>query len=207
MAKSRQFIDLQNKIIGRLFVVKNVGKDKHGGYVWECKCECGVIKNIKSKSLTSGTKSCGCLQREAVSFNNKIVFSKHKLNNHPIYSLWSNMKTRCNNPKGSCYENYGGRGISICDEWNSDFLSFYNWAINNGWSSGLKIDRIDNNGNYEPNNCRFITNKENCNNKSNNVCLYINGERKTATQISEEMNMEYNSVRRRIKKNKFIIEQ
>jgi hypothetical protein len=198
-----KFIDLKGKIIGRITVLENMGKDHNGGYIWLCKCECGTVKNIKSRSLTSGTKSCGCLQREAVSKNNKIVFTKHKLKGHPIHSLWSNIKTRCYNPKGSCYENYGGRGISICEEWRNDFLSFYNWALNNGWEKGLQIDRIDNNSNYEPSNCRFVTNKENCNNKNNNVCYYVNGERKTATQISEQINIGYNTIRRRIKKNKF----
>lgn len=197
------FIDLKGKTIGRITVLENMGKDKNGGYVWLCKCECGIIKNIKSRSLTIGTKSCGCFQRETVSKNNKIVFTKHKLKGHPINSLWSNIKTRCYNPKGSCYENYGGRNISICEEWKSDFLSFYNWCLNNGWKKGLQIDRIDNNGNYEPNNCRFVTNKENCNNKNNNVCYYVNGERKTATQISEQIDIGYNTIRRRIKKNKF----
>ncbi|MEY4331797.1 MAG: hypothetical protein RLZZ196_535 [Bacteroidota bacterium] len=200
--KSRQFRDLTNSIIGKLTVLYHIGKDKHGGYIWRCKCECGNIKDIKSGSLTRTTKSCGCLQREAVKNNNKIVFTKHKLKSHKLYSIWSNMKTRCNNDKSNCYQNYGGRGISICNEWNNDFLSFYNWAIVNGWDKDLKLDRTDNNGNYEPTNCRFITNKENCNNKTNNLCVYVNGIRKTAMQISEETGIEYNTVRRKIKKNK-----
>jgi len=200
--KSRQFRDLTNQVIGKLTVLHHIGKDKHGGYVWVCRCECGNIKNIKSGSLTSTTKSCGCLQKEFISNRNKIDFTKHKLKSHPIYSIWCNMKTRCNNKNASCYKNYGGRGISVCSEWSSDFLMFYNWALNNGWNEGLKIDRINNDGNYEPLNCRFVTNKENCNNKSNNIFIYIDGVRKTATQISEEMNIEYNTVRRRIKNNK-----
>lgn len=97
-------------------------------------------------------------------FNDHLFEKTHGISNHPIYKSWSCMKNRCLNKKHDKYHRYGGRGISICNEW-MDIINFYEWSINNGWSNGLEIDRINNNGNYEPNNCRWITHKENCNNK------------------------------------------
>lgn len=86
---------------------------------------------------------------------------KHNMSKTTIYRRWTSMKARCYNEKLICYDNYGGRGIAVCDEWKNDFVAFYNWAVNNGFKPELEIDRIDNDGNYEPNNCQWITKKEN----------------------------------------------
>ena len=91
----------------------------------------------------------------------------HGLTYHPLYGVWTDMKTRCLNSRKEEYKNYGGRGITVCDEWRNSFESFYFWAIENGWSKGLEINRVDNNGNYCPENCDFITRKNNCNNRRN----------------------------------------
>lgn len=91
---------------------------------------------------------------------------KHGLTGHPLYSVWNGMKRRCTNNKDQAYYNYGGRGISVCDEWHG-FLPFYNWAINNGWEKGLTIDRKENDGNYEPDNCRFVTRLVQASNRRN----------------------------------------
>ena len=108
------------------------------------------------------------------------------------------MKSRCYTESNSDYKDYGGRGISICDEWLNDFVSFYNWSMNNSYSDGLSIDRIDVNGNYEPSNCRWATNKEQANNKRTNMFCTINGETKTLKEWSEERGIIYNTVRHRL---------
>lgn len=173
-------IDLTGKTFGRLTVVGFSEKREIGNsrfkYYWICKCECGNEKIVCGEYLRNGTtSSCGCLHKEILSSMRK----KHGLSNKcgRLYPLWKSIKYRCFCKNAKEYKNYGGRGITMCDEWKDDFVSFYNWAIENGYkeektSKGiniLTIDRIDVNGNYEPNNCRFITNKEQANNKRNSM--------------------------------------
>ena len=157
-------LELTGERFGRLLVIRDSGKRAYGSHVlWKCKCDCGVIKNIIGYSLTSGlTKSCGCYQKERV----VETFTKHGLAGTKLHEVWHNIKKRCNNPELKDYKNYGERGITICDEWKNDFVAFYEFAIKNGWKESLRIDRIDNNGNYEPSNCRFITHRKNCLNRS-----------------------------------------
>lgn len=136
-----------------------------------CKCDCGAEKKIRLNGLRTGqTKSCGCLQKEKARKTGKTLKeyrTTHGLTNHNLFSKWHSIKTRCLNSNSRCFPNYGGRGIKICAEWESDFGNFYNWAINNGYREGLTIDRIDNDGNYEPSNCRWVTMKENERNRGN----------------------------------------
>lgn len=129
---------------------------------WLCQCECGNKKIVKYSDLYNGrTKSCGCLRKDLV----KEEFSTHKLSKHPLFKRWINMKTRCYNPKAINYKNYGGRGIRICNEWLHDFKKFYDWSMANGFKENLSIDRINNDGNYEPGNCRWATAKEQVHNR------------------------------------------
>lgn len=111
-----------------------------------------------------------------------------------IRKCYDHMKDRCCNPKDKRYERYGGRGITICDEWLNDYSAFERWALSNGYSDDLTIDRIDNDGNYEPNNCRFVTVKENNNNRSSNRRFTYNGKTQTLVQWCEEYNMNYGTV-------------
>lgn len=111
-----------------------------------------------------------------------------------IRKCYVHMKDRCYNPKDKRYERYGGRGITICDEWLNDYSAFENWALSNGYSDDLTIDRIDNDGNYEPNNCRFVTVKENNNNRSSNKRFTYNGKTQTLVKWCEEYNMNYGTV-------------
>lgn len=134
------------------------------------KCECGNEKDILLYSVRSNrTKSCGCFGVEKLVKWNKDNNTTHGLSKHSLKRVRDSIKYRCYNPNGINYHRYGGRGITICDEWLNSLEVFATWALNNGWKKGLQIDRIDNDGNYEPNNCRFVTSAVNNQNKSNNV--------------------------------------
>lgn len=117
-----------------------------------------------------------------------------------LYKIYQGMKERCYNKNKSNYKNYGGRGIVICDEWLKDYKTFKKWALNNGYSNNLTIDRIDNNGNYEPNNCRWATFKQQQNNKRNNHYIEYNGETKTLKEWSEYYNLNVDTLRSRLKR-------
>lgn len=143
--------------INGITVLKDLGmnNDKPKKRIALFKCNCGKefickVNNIK----TGSTKSCGCLINAPSNFS-------HLLSKHPLYRKWGGMKTRIYNKKEPRYHRYGGRGIKICEEWDNNFKSFYDWAISNGWEKGLTLDRIDNDGNYCPENCQWITMYEN----------------------------------------------
>ena len=167
------FKDLTGQRFGRLIVIKRVENDKLGKAQWLCQCDCGNKKEVSTQSLKSGkVQSCGCLHKEML-INRLTTHGKTKTR---IYRIWSRMKASCSNPNVIGYKNYGGRGITVCCEWRNNFMSFYNWAIANGYSDELTIDRIDVNGNYEPSNCKWSTKKEQANNMRTNKLLTYNGE-------------------------------
>lgn len=126
-------------------------------------------------------------------------YNTQRLRNHPLYSIWYDMKRRCYNKKRKDYYLYGGRGISVYECWKNDFKEFYDWAIKNGWKQGLKIDRINNNGDYEPTNCQFVTNKVNCNNKRTNINITWNGKTQTRTEWEEELGFPKTLIRERLR--------
>lgn len=141
--------DIVGKKFGRLTVLDEYIKIPNGTK-WKCRCECGNEKYVYRGKLTTGhTKSCGCLTKTA-----------NGLSDHKLYSVWSNMKDRCYNSNNHAYHNYGGKGVILCEEWQS-FVPFYEWAIKNGYKEGLTIERINSNGNYSPDNCEWITLSEN----------------------------------------------
>jgi hypothetical protein len=186
-----QFKDLTGKKFNRLTVIKHHGINKWRQHTWECKCDCGGNRLVypTSGSLNSGnSKSCGCLQKEAVIQHNKDL-STHNKTNTRLFHIWHGMKLRCSNKKSKDYKNYGGRGITVCDEWINDFKVFYDWAINNGYSDELSIDRKNVFGNYEPDNCRWSTDKVQFNNKRVNRYITINGVTKTVVEWAEEYNI------------------
>lgn len=183
-----KFKDITGKRFGRLVALRiHIGE---GRTKWWCKCECGEEKLIPLDSLSSGRgKSCGCLRKELT--GNK--FRKHGKPDERLYSIWLNMRDRCNNPNNDLFHRYGGRGIKITGEWN-DFQKFYDWAISNGYNKELTIDRIDNDGMYEPVNCRWADRIQQMNNTSTNVFTEIKGEVKTLSEHARDHNINYFSL-------------
>lgn len=145
-----KYKDLTNQHFNKLTAIK-LAYIKNGKTYWECKCECGNTAIVRSDSFQDGSiKSCGCAKHNA---------KTHGFCGTKIYKRWEDMKSRCLNPNNKRFKDYGGRGIKIHQEWLDDFMNFYNWAMANGYDDKLSIDRIDVNGNYEPSNCRWVTQK------------------------------------------------
>lgn len=173
--------------------------NKKGGqkktYVY-CLCDCGQLKAIDIGALQSGnTRSCGCIRR---------MFPNGKGKGHGIKGrlarIRGGMQQRCYNPNNTAYNNYGGRGITICDEWLNNPLSFYTWATNSGYTDNLTIDRIDNDGPYSPENCRWVSQEDNCRNKRTNHLLTLNGKTITISGWSDELGIKKQTLRMRITK-------
>lgn len=188
--------DISGKTFGRLTVV-SLSEIKNSKRHWECKCICGNIRKIQEDSLTHGrTKSCGCLRTEVNIFKGTI----HGLRKHSLYGVWDGMINRCYRDTCEHYKSYGGRGISICDEWRNDFVAFYNWSTNNGYEKGLTIDRIDNEGNYEPSNCKWSTRKQQQANRRNTIFIEIDGAIKSLSEWSDESGISKKVIDYRIRK-------
>lgn len=180
---------------GRLTITGDAGIRSNGSYYKRyliAKCECGTVKEYWWPALRNGnTRSCKCLQKQAKS---------HGLSKSKIYRVWKSMKARCYNKSEKVYKHYGGRGIIICTKWKKDFSVFHEWALANGYKLGLTIDREDNNGNYCPENCRWITQKRNLNNKRTSRFITYNGERKTTAEWADQMNVCWKTAKNRFVK-------
>jgi hypothetical protein len=185
------------KKFGRLLVVGIKTKDDNG-YIWSCKCDCGNVVNRTTEYLTKQKEkaSCGCHWSE------KCV--KHGKTGIRLFGVWMSLIARCYDKKNKAYKNYGGRGITICDEWR-DFQSFYDWSYANGYDENAQtgkctIDRIDNNGNYCPDNCRWVTMKKQSNNKRNNIFVEINGVKKTLAEWADFSGISRSTIKQRYHK-------
>lgn len=197
-------IDLTGKQFGRLTVLRRAEDYvKPSGKrcpMWHCICECGNEKDILGDNLKKGVvKSCGCFRSDENSRRN----STHHLTNTPLYSVWCAMKARCTNPNSTYYDNYGGRGIKVCDEWMNPFESFRNWALSSGYNEDAErgkctLDRIDVNGNYEPANCRWISSVAQANNRRSNRIYSYNGEEHNITEWANIMGISPKTVFNRI---------
>lgn len=187
MSKS---IDLSGKVFSRLTVLNRIENDSHGNAQWLCRCECGKETIVNGTRLLRGIiKSCGCLRRDSrISAN-----TTHGKKKTRLYRIWLNMKNRCNNKK-HIREDYRGRGISVCDSWNNSFQSFFDWATSNGYDDEKSIDRIDNNGNYKPENCRWADRITQANNNRRNFIIRIGDKDKTLAQWVRLSGLNYSTL-------------
>ena len=197
--------DLTGQKVGRLTIIKPVYK-KNRRWYWYCKCDCGKEKIIRGSHIGRGTYSCGCLSRELTIIRDK-QRKTHYMSYSRIYNTWSGIKQRCLNPKATGYQYYGGRGIKMCDEWQNDFMNFYNWSMINGYGKNLTIDRIDVNGNYEPNNCRWITQQDQYKNTRKSRYITYKGQTKILKDWCRELKLNYSTIRQRIINFHYTIEQ
>ena len=178
---------------GRLTVLRRAEKNKHNEATWVCECDCGnVIEAIGSHLRSGNTKSCGCIGREKIIERNKT----HGLSHFLLYKTWTGMKQRCYNENSKVYKYYGGRGIKVCDRWLNSFENFYEDMENK--PKGMTIDRIDNDGNYEPGNCRWATKEQQSNNTSSNRLLNFNGRTQTMFLWAKELGLKYSTLRSRL---------
>ena len=192
----------KNNMVGqtfsRLTILERISKNGRGHF--KCKCECGNEIIVRSDGVLSGRiKSCGCYNKDkAKTGNARRVHGKHGTR---LYRIWQAMHARCYIKTNPAYKNYGARGITICAEWLKNYQAFYNWAMSNGYNDNLTIDRIDVNGNYEPNNCRWSTRKEQANNKRTNHYITFNNETHTINEWAEKLKIDRHSISWRLKHN------
>lgn len=196
-------VDRTGERYGKLVVFEYAYTKKRKAY-WKCRCDCGNEKIVSGSNLQSGnTKSCGCGEEE----NRKEHMAKftvehriHGLSNTRLHHTWRHMIDRCSNRNNKDYSSYGGRGISICNEWlgENGFQNFYEWAIEHGYDDTLSIDRINNDGDYEPNNCRWIDDAGQANNRRTNKILAIGGKSQTFAEWCKQCGIGYYKVRDRM---------
>lgn len=188
--------NLSGKVFGRLTVTSEFTRRSKQTY-WLCRCECGTEKLIYSGSLKRGiTTSCGCYQRE-VTAQVGAATKRHGLHGHPLYNLFMKLRDRCENPNNPAYKNYGGRGIACLFFGPVEFIE---WAEANGYRAGLSIDRIDNDGPYSPENCRWASSKQQCRNTRRNRIVEHGGEALCVAEWAERQNLTLNAVYGRVRK-------
>lgn len=196
------FINLLGQKFGRLTVIERMPNNAKNQAVWKCQCDCGNVVIVASGHLRSGhTQSCGCYCHQRASE----YHTTHGMKGTKLFSVYHTMKGRCYNPTDHKYHRYGARGIKMCDDWKNNPKSFFDWALSNGYKEGLSIDRIDNNGNYCPENCRWADAKTQANNKENNVYYEHDGIRKTISEWADFLGITYGAAKSRVERGNFDI--
>lgn len=190
-----RFIDLTGKRFGRLIVLERAENDNQKKPQWRCECDCGNQTVVRANALRRGTiVSCGCYVKE--------IHKTHGDSGSRLYAVWHDMKARCFNPNHVFYSDYGGRGITVCEEWLS-FDTFREWAISTGYDSNAEkwtctLDRIDNSVGYCPENCRWVDMKMQGRNKRNNRMIKYQGQRKSLSEWVSELGLSYQTVYARL---------
>jgi len=199
--------DLGGQRFGRLIALYDTGERKNKRVVWRCRCDCGNEVDVMSGNLIFGrTTSCGCYQRERVVEANATHGMARHGEQHPVYRAWIAMLKRCEDLNDPAYKNYGARGIKVCDTWH-DAQVFIDWALANDWQKGLSLDRIDNDGNYEPGNCRWTTVKVQARNRRNNHLITFNGKTQCLAEWAEEAGVNRVTLQSRISKYHWPVER
>lgn len=186
---------------GRLTVLEEIIKIGKGRR-FRVVCDCGNTKDVELTHLRMGfIVSCGCFNKEQTSK----AKGTHRMSGNKLYSIWANMIQRCINPNTINYKGYGGRGITICNEWKNSFENFLNWAQKNNYNHNLEIDRINNDGNYCPENCRFVTRTQNARNRTVTHYIVYKGEKKSLAEWSEQLGIRQSILLDRLNKLKWSI--
>lgn len=183
-----KIVDVSGQRFGRLIAIKRNGT-RYGRGAWLCKCDCGNEKTIALQHLKNGTKSCGCLNKEIASERGRKSNIGERSRKHgdfgtKLYGVWAGMKRRCYNPNTKYYADYGGRGISVCDEWLM-YEPFKEWALSAGYEEGLSIERLNVDGDYTPENCKWIPLSEQNANKRISIRLEYRGRTYSIKELSK----------------------
>ena len=183
--------DLTGRRFGRLVALRRVGTDKSRSPLWECQCDCGALKVVTSNHLLNNRVfSCGCLNSDMTTERN----FKHGETKTRLHRAWLHMRQRCFDIHCDKYAYYGGRGITVCDEWKDSYITFRDWAVANGYQDDLTLDRINPDGNYEPSNCRWATLIEQANNKRSNIMVMVGEEVMTVAEASRLTGINYGTL-------------
>jgi hypothetical protein len=204
--KSKNIKNINGQKFNHLTAIRFIRKNKCGAQIWlfECDCENKTRKEIILSDVKSNkSKSCGCLIARKTTPNKKKKQNQRK----KIYNVWRHMKNRCYNPCYKNYHRYGGRGVIVCDEWLEGFKNFYDWTMSNGYTDGLELNRINNDGIYKCDNCNWVDRKTQMNNTSKNINITYNNQTKTLTQWAESLNISVNTLHSRLKKLNWSIEK
>jgi hypothetical protein len=188
------------KRFGRLIVLKLEGVEKNKTSVITAVCDCGDIKMyVLAQLVSKNTQSCGCLAKEIASKGSSLI---PKMSKHPLYAVWASMKKRTLYSKTKNWHRYGGRGITVCEEWLTNSEEFIKWSLENGYKKGLDIDRIDNDKGYNPDNCRYVTHLVNSRNKNNHRYCLLNNKKMIFTEVDDLLNKKRGWLSNTIKKGK-----
>ena len=189
--------DYLGKKYNRLTVIGFEHRGAH--WWWKCECDCGNIKVVYPRKVLNGhTSSCGCIRKERVKSFTELYRTKHGDTGTRLHYIWSGMRSRCENPNNKDYHNYGERGISVCKEWD-EYTNFKEWAINNGYTDDLSIERIDVNGNYCPENCTWIPLENQSLNTRASYRVMYHGQERVFGELIREKGLKYGPTYNRVK--------